>query len=445
MVPVTQQLYLAGVEAPIAARKLRAKSATWLAVYIAAAAGILGLVGWQLVSHKGELLQAVMDFVVPKAWHFAAHTLFHKFFAQQEQLVIVNAVIAAALLVVQATLFPIKEQVSAALEEDAKLVADPIEEYPIWFQAWEEIKLFLALLAAQGSIFWIGYSDDPVRRKLAVVLSFVVLAANVGIDFLSPVLQRHKLRYSQIIKTLFAHPILLFGFGALFALPAIGATALAAAHKEWGFATQVGIAFGGQVIGVALAVIGGTVAGAPLVADAKTRVRSPIAVRIIAWSTLVAILAWNGYRFGAVAVSLHHKTQILKCEYSVDWNSFDAQLPSALDLALGAKADKVTVAVAFEVTVKNPTAIPVEIETNRLELRQNGQFIAQTSLPQGRVDPGATRTLRISLPLTIQPSQALRIRELITTKGWTLTLYLEVADDFTFPVYVVTKTRGTRP
>jgi hypothetical protein len=440
VLPVTQQLYLAGVEAPIAARKLRARSTVWLAIYIAAAAGILGLVGWQLVAHEGELAQLALDYVIPKDWQFALRTLAHKFFAQQEKLILVNAVITAALLVVQATLFPIKEQVSAALERDANLVDEPIEEFPIWFQAWEEIKLFLALVAAQGSIFWLGYTDDPVRRKLAVVVSFIVLAANVGVDFLSPVLQRHKLRYSQILKSLFAHPLLLFGFGALFALPAVGATALAAKHKEWSFAMQIGVAFGGQVIGVALAVIGGTVAGAPLVADARTRRRSHLAVRVLAWSVLAGVLAWNAYRFGAIAQSLHHKTQLLKCEYAVDWNSFDAKLPSAIELALAAKNDKLAIAVEFDVTVHNPTAVDVEIEDNRFEFRYKGELVAQTSLPRGRVAAGATSKLHINLPFTIQPSQALLIKDMVTApKDWTITLYLEVADSFTFPVYIVTK------
>ena len=31
------------------------------------------------------------------------------------------------------------------------------------------------------------------------------------------------------------------------------------------------------------------------------------------------------------------------------------------------------------------------------------------------------------------------IRELITTKDWTITLFLEVANAFEFPVYVMTK------
>ena len=440
MLPVTQQLYLAGALAPLAARKLRARSAMWLAIYIVAAAGILSLVGWQLIRNKGALVDLALDYVVPETWHFAARTLLHKFFAQQETLVLINAVVTAALLVVQATLFPLKEHVSAALEQDAALLTEPIEEFPIWFQAWEEIKIFLALLAAQGSIFWLGYTDDPFRRKLAVVVSFFVLAINVGVDFLSPILQRHKLRYSQIIKTLFAHPVLLLGFGALFALPAIGGTALAARHKEWSFAAQVAVAFGGQVIGVGLAVIGGTVAGAPLVADARTRVRSHVAIRVLAWLALSGLLAWNGYRFAVIGISLHHKSQLLKCDYTVDWSSFEPKLPSAVELAIAAQSDSITIGVAFDVTVHNPTGVDVEIENNTLEVRQKGQLVAQTSLPKGKVAAGATTILHLTLPLTLQPSQVLRIRDLITTKDWTMTLLLEVDDGFIFPVYILSKT-----
>jgi hypothetical protein len=440
VISFVEQLRLAALEAPTAARKLRAKSAAWLVTYIMAAASVLALVAWQLVKHSDDLLQLAMDYVLPTDWHFAARTLLHKFFAQQEQLVITNAVVAAALVIVQITLFPVKEKVSAALEEDARLVAERIEEHPLWFQAWEEIKVFLAMLAAQGTVFWIGYSDDPVRRKLAVVVSFLVLAVNVAVDFLSPVLQRHMLRYSQIIKSLAAHPVLSLGFGALFALPAVGAAALASAHPAWSFATRIGIAFGGQVLGVALAVLGGTVAGAPLIADARQRTRSHWAVRVLAWLLLAGVLAWNGYRFGAVGRSLHHKSQLLKCDYAVDWSSFSAETPSALDLVQAARRDSITIRVSFDVTVANTTGIDVEIEDNRLEVRQQGQLIGQTQLPRGRVAAGTTQKLHVMIPLTLVPSQALRIRDLVTTKDWAVTLYLEIADGFTFPVYLVTKT-----
>jgi hypothetical protein len=440
MLGVRRQVALAGWEAPTAVRRLRARSAIWLAVYLAAAAALLGLVASLVLAHAGDLRGLLLDYLVPADWQFAARLLVDRLLAQQEKLVIINAALTASLLAVQLALFPIKEQVSAALERDADLVTEPIEEHPLWFQAWEEVKLFLFVVTAQGTIFWIGYSDSPARRALATALSFLVLFASVGVDFLSPVLQRHKLRYSAMIKTYLAHPVLLLGFGALFAAPSIVVANLAAEHPTWSLSTQLGVAFGTQIVGIALAALGGTVAGAALLSDAKRRTRSSLPVRIIAWVLLVTTLGWNAYRFGAVGRSLHHKSQILKCKYDVDWNSLRADVPDALDLITGVRSDRITVAVELDVAITNPTSIDLEIEDNHLDARQNDQLIATTQLPRLSVPAGTTRKVTISLPLTIAPSQVMRVRELLTTKGWSLTLWLEVADGWQFPIYLLTET-----
>lgn len=439
MLGLGTQLVLAGVHAPTAVRRLRTRSATWLVAYLLAAATVLGLVAWFIVRNREDLVALAMDYLLPADWHVASKLLIGRFFGQQEQLVITNAALAASLMAVQITLFPLKEQVSAALEQDARLVDEPLAEHPLWVQAWEEIKLFAMMIAAQGTIFWLGYTDDPARRTAATVLSFVVLFASVGIDFLSPVLQRHKLLYSSILKTLFAHPLLTFGFGALFALPAIIAANLAADHPTWSLATQLGVAFGAQVGGIALAAIGGTVVGAALIGDARTHKRSHPVARVLAWAVLLGLLGWNGYRFVAVGQSLHHKSQLLKCDYAVDWSSFRADLPGALELAAAIRHDAVKVGISFDVTITNPTSIDVEIEDNRLEARQRDALIATTRLPPLRVAAGMAEKVRVELPLIIKPAQVLRIRDLITTEDWTLTLFLQVADNFEFPVYLLMK------
>lgn len=438
MVDVKQQLALAIVDAPLAARRLKKRSATWFVAYLVACAVVLGVVASLIASHRADLLDAAMDYLLPEEWHFASKLLVDNFFAAQEHAVITNAAIVASLLVVQITLFPLKEHVSLTLEEDNALLADPIDEHPLWFQAWEEVKLFVAMLAAQGTIFWIGYSQDTSRRLLATVLSFVVLFASVGIDFLSPILQRHKLRYSAILKTLLAHPVLLFAFGALFSLPPIIAGNIAAGHPTWSFGTQLGVLFGAQVLGIALAAIGGTLAGAPLVADAKRRRPSHVAVRVLAWAALLGLCVWNGQRFAAVGTSLHHKTQVLKCSYSVDWKSFHGDLPGKAELLAAARKGEITVSGGFTVTIANPTAVDVDIEDNRLELRNKDTLVARTSLPEVHVPAGGSATVPVRFPLTIAVGQVFRIRELITTQGWSLTLYLRVAEGFEFPIYIVT-------
>lgn len=435
-----RQLVLALLEAPFAARRLRWRSGMWLGIYLVAAVLILGLVAAVIVRHREDLVALALDYVLPHDWQFASKLLLDRFFAAQEQAVLTNAALAASLMVVQLTLFPIKEAVSAALERDARLVDEPIDEHPLWFQAWEEIKLFLVVLTAQGTIFWIGYPPDADRRLLATVLSYALLFASVAIDFLSPVLQRHKLRYSSIVKTLLAHPLLTLGFGAMFALPALVAARVAADHPTWSVATQLGVSFGAQVVGVALAAIGGTVVGAALIGDARTRRRSMLPVRAFAWLALVGLLAWNGYRFGTVGRSLHHKSQLLKCDYAVSWASMSTDLPDVRDLTSLWRRDEIAMGVSFEVAITNPTSIDVEIEDNRLEARQRGQLVAHTRLPRLRVPAGSSQTVRVELPLTIKPSQALRLRELFTTEGWSLTLWLRVADGFEFPMYLLERT-----
>lgn len=444
MLGPVRQLGLAALEAPTAARRLRTRSAAWLAVYLGAAAAVLAAVTYAVVTHREVLEQAPLTYLLPADWHDAGRLLLRRLFAQQEDAVVRNAAIAASLMVVQLTLFPLKEQVSLALEQDARLVDEPIDEHPVWMQAWEELKLLAMMLAAQGTIFWIGYTSDPGRARLALVLSYAVLFASVGIDFLSPVLQRHRLLYGSILKTLVAHPLLTFGFGALFAVPALVTSEIASAHPGWGLTAQLGLAFAGQVVGVALAAIGGTVAGAALLPDARRRRPTRPAVRALAWLVLLGLLAGNAYRFGAVGRSLHHKSQLLKCTYDVDWSTLTVDTPSAGALALALRSDSITIAVALVVVITNPTAVDVEIEDNRLEAVHHGQLVARSQLPRLRIAAGATERVPLRLPLTVKPSQALRLRGLLTERDWELTLYLEVAAGFTFPVFLITRdvTRG---
>ncbi len=436
---VGRQLELA-VKAPLAARHLRARSAAWLLAYLAAAGLILGVVAYLVIKNQDRLIDGLISYVLPVDWKMTAKFMIKRLFGNQEQAVITNAVLSMSLMVVTITLFPLKEKVSAALEEDAKLLDEPFDEHPLWFQALEEAKLFLAMIAAQATIFWIGYSDDETRRTIALVLSYVVLFAGVGFDFLCPILQRHKQRYSVMVKTLLAHPFLWFTFGAIFALPAIITARVLSTHSDWSPGTQLGFAFAAQVVGIALAAIGGTVAGAPLLADAKNRTHSRLPTRIAVWALLIGLLAWNAHRFYVIGTSLNHKSQLLKCQYDVDWSSFGADVPSALDLMGAYKSDAITVGMHFVVQVTNPTKVDVEIEDNRLEVKQADQVVALTSLPRMKVKAGGSERVTIKVPLTIKPSQALRIRELLTTKNWAITLWLQIDDDFEFPFYLLEST-----
>ncbi len=437
MTGIGEQLGHALVRGPLAIRRLRARGWAWVGVYLALASIISYVAARQLIVHRPDLERLLIEYILPDGWTFAGELLIERFFRAQRHAVLINAAIGGSLLLVQLLLFPVKEQVSATFEREASLVAELPNEHPLWFQAWEEVKLFLAFLAAQGSIFWLGYSRDPGRQTLALVLSYGFLFASFGIDFLAPVLQRHRQRYSTMLKTLLLHPVLLLAFGALFTLPAVLVGKWIEAHPAMPFGRAVTMLFAANVVCVAWAAVAGTFCGAHLLADARATRRPAAATRVLAWAFLLGLLAWNGYRLGAVGLALHHKSQILKCEYSLDWTSVGIDRPGPIDLIGGLRRDAVEVGVHFDVTIKNPTRFDVEIEENRLEVVHAGQRVATARLTPVRVPAHGQVEQRMALPLRLTPSQLARGTELLRAEGWAITLYLEVASGFELPIYLL--------
>jgi uncharacterized protein involved in cysteine biosynthesis len=433
---VPAQLAHAVWHGPLAIRRLRARGLAWLVVYVALAALILGFVAHQVRVHEGDVVELLVGYVFPADWGFAGRALVKRLIAAQERALLVNAAIATSLVIIQVLLFPVKEFLSSAFEREARLVDLPIDEFPLWFQAWEELKLFLYYLAAQGCIFWLGYTTDPARKQLALGLSYLYLFASFGIDFISPVLQRHKQRYSTMLKTLALHPVLVVGFGAVFSLPTILVGRWVAAHGTMSFGRQLGWLFAANIAGIAWAAIAGTHVGAKLVADARQTRRPAPATRALAWLALLSVLGWNAWRFGAVGLALHHKSQILKCHYALDWTSIGVDRPSVFGLASGLRHDAIDVGVHFDVTIDNPTTYDVVIEKNHLDVTNQGKRVATASLSPLAVPAGGSARAHVSLPLRVAPSAIAQGRALLDGDAWAVTWWLEVAGGFDFPVYL---------
>jgi hypothetical protein len=415
--------------------RIRARTAALALVYLLASGAVLWGVAALILQHQGDAVELAAAYLFPESWRFAAREVVRRFFAAQSRDVLVNATIGASLIVVQLALFWLKELVSAAFEREARLTTTPPRELPLWQQAIEELELVVLFLAAQTSLVWLGYPPDPTRRTLAAALSYLFLFASFGIDFLSPLLQRHGLRYSTLLKTLvFGRPLTLLAFGAVFSLPAVGVARLAAAHPEWPLATRMALVFGTSLVAVVWGTLAGTSLAARFLDDAK-RTKPPWAItRILFQAIVVGALAWNSYRLGAVALSLHHKSQILKLTYGVSWTSFGLDRPKLTDL-LG---DRLSVGVHFDLTIENPTAFVVEIEENRLEARHRGVLVASSRLSPVRIGPGQKLDTRVRLPLEVTPSALTAGTALLERKDWALTLFVEVGPGFELPIYLVT-------
>ena len=375
----------------------------------------------------------MLAYLFPESWREALGFVVDRLLDVQLKTIVANATITGALLLVTILLFPIKELLSASFEREARLIDDPVREHPLWLQAWEEIKLFLAFIAIQGSVFWIGYSPASWRGIAASVVSYGFLFVSFTIDFTSPPLQRHEGCYSRILKTIFGHPIATLVFGAIFAAPSILVSQVFLANAELASTRTIAILFSTAVVSIAWAAVAGTWLGAKLFDDFEQTRRSKLPSRILAWLALGGLLAANAYAYGALGLAVHKKSQILKCDYSVAWDSFELETPGLGSIL----SRKLKVGVSFEVEIANPTSAAVEIEDNHFELRHEGALVGTGRLLPLRVEGGATITKRVGISLDVDADFALRGAALLKREPWKLTWFIEIASGFELPIYLL--------
>jgi uncharacterized protein involved in cysteine biosynthesis len=417
--------------APLAPLRLRPRAVGWLLVYVLLAGGILGGLAWFLVSHQDDLRQALLEYLFPESWTTTAGLLVDRFLATQTRAVLINATVSGTLILISVTLFPVKEKLSDAFERGAGLTDEEPREFPLWFQAFEELKLVILFATAQMAIFWIGYHPNPLRRQAATILSYGYLFTTFSVDFVSPLLQRHRLRYSQILKTLVRHPLATLLFGALFSLPAVLAGHYIARQAGMPLRDAILLLFGANLLGIVWGCLGGTWLGARFLPAARDTRPSGVLTRAAAWLVLLSAFAAGSTITSRLALSLHHKTQILKCDYSVVRGSLRFARPRLRSLLRGV----VEVGVSFKLRVKNPTRFDVDLDRNRLEVRHDDTLVAESRLDPMAVPAGEERVQQVRLTIETHPKALLKGRELLADR-WSVTLFVEVMEGFDFPIYL---------
>jgi hypothetical protein len=427
----------AALASPRALTELRGRSWAWVLLYLTLATALLGGVAWLAWRHEEDLRRLVIGLFFPASWFRAVDLLVDRFYAQELHVLAASTLSGGATFAVTLLLFPVKERVSSSYERAARLVADPIEELPLAVQAWQETKVFLVFVGAQATVFWIGYRPDPTWKLVAVVLSQLVLIAATALDFVSPLLQRHRGYYSQVVKTLLRHPLASLVFGAMFALPALVVGLVWKANPQWSLGTAVPLLFATSLVTVVWAQVAGTRLAAAMFPTFRRARRSTGVVRLTAWLVLTAMVAGNAVVFAALATALAKKTPILDCRYDVDWSSLGVDRPRLGELLGG----EVAIGVHLDVTIENPGALPVELEGSRVVFLHRGAPVATTRLAPLRVGAGERATRRVAVRIGSRPALALRGRDLLDRDRWAITLYVTVAPlvgpRFDFPIYLV--------
>jgi len=260
-----------------------------------------------------------------------------------------------------------------------------------------------------------------------------------------------------VIKTLVKHPLATLGFGFVFALPPLLAAHLLNAFgvEHWGLTLLiVSVA---QIVSIVWACVGGTYLASRLFESAKKTRPPMIVTQVGLWCMLLGLLFMNLYAFGGLARTIHHKSPLFKCEYSIVEDSFEVETPSVLgaigDLVQGRfreavpkvidavgdiRQGKVKTKLSFELQIKNDNQVPLKLEENRLELRYKSDLITTTSLQPFEVPAGEKRVEKIALAVELDKELIKKLPQIWSegTQDLDLRLYIRVTRYLELPIYL---------
>ena len=421
-----QQFKLIFLTAPKSLSLFRRASVHWLIIYFLLALVLFGLFSSLLINNQENIRNLLLDYFFPQSWHELSFRLGNFLFESQAKVVIGNLIISGSLVFASVFLFPIKEKYSAQFELDAKLENGQIKEFPILYQALEEIKLFLLYLTAQSVILWVGYYPYSWTSWLSIFLSYLFLFFTFSLDFISPTLQRHRVKYSLILKLLTSHPILSLAFGVSFSLPTIFISQYIFTIESLTLIEISSMILLFNIMFFALAIPVGTTIASHLLKITKQI--TPYTKKTMLWgySTATILLISGLYLHGQLVMSLHKKSQVLKANYAIDWSSFDYR---ASDLSKIFSAES-TSHLSFDLVITNPTQFDIDIEESQIFIFNNSETISQIDLVGFNIPAGDKRKVRMRVNSISNFSLLTDYQRIL--QEWKIELHLQVWHDIPF-------------
>ena len=399
-----------------------------LFLYTLACAAAFAATGWAMTAGRPALEAAVLGYILPDDWLPYARPLLRGLASGQSNTIFVNATLMTGIAVAASLLFRLKERLSQAFERGQPWApAEPENELPLWFQIFEEVRIFLLYLSLQLTFFWIGLSPDPTRKAAATALSTAFLWVQLALDFGSPGLQRRGRRYADIARLCLRRPLAMLLFGALFTAPAQLAGHLLAPHASETPALALAGLFGVATVTLPLAVLGGTRLAAellPLPVEPLRGLRR-VAGHLAVW----LVVAVNLASAGLALRTLHHMSQVLKCEYAVVPDTWRVRTSLLDPIVTG----QVHVAASVEMDVRNPTPFDLDLKALRLEIRHQDDLLAEPSLSGLVVPSGERRRHRVELKLPLETATLAKGFDLLDP-GWTIRLRLSVLPGTELPL-----------
>jgi len=417
---LTQQLHEAFYKAPLSLAKMKKNSFQWMAVYLSLGIVVFGVFTWLLISNEATIKNLLLDHFFPKSWHQISEQLAAFLFETQAKIVIGNMIIGGSLVLASMVLFPIKEKYSAAFEKDAQFNNGESREFPLWQQAWEETKLFLFYLTAQLIILWLGYYAYNWTKILSISLSYLFLFFTFGIDFIAPTLQRHRTSYTLMLKALLKKPVVVFSFGIIYSLPVIVTSRYIFTVETLSLVEIIGILFFTNILFLTLAVPAGTRIASMLMPEVKRTLAPLKQTKIKGYTAMALLLVLMLFLHGRLVASLHYKSQILKANYTIDWSSFDYQVPTISQLFQGNALSNLSI----DMVIDNPTEYDIVIEASQIFITKNELSIATVDLNGFEIPSKENRRVTLKIDSSTNINRLENVNDLL--EGWRVDLQFEL-------------------
>lgn len=430
---LSQQLSLSLIRAPLTLFQQDKRSWLALATYLAVGLATFALFGYLLLQNQASIKQLLLDYLFPQSWQSVSEQLLAFFFESQSKQVLGNLILSGSLVVASIFLFPFKEIYSASFEKTKNYPNGLSHEFPLWMQAIEETRLFLFYLTAQSTILWIGYYPYEWANITSITLSYLFLFYTFGLDIISPTFQRHRIKYSKINKLLSKNALATLLFGLIYSLPALLLSQWILTLESLNLLEVCIILFSINLLFIAISIPAGTEIASDLMREnATTKPVSQTSKQI--GYTLACLLLIAGLTLHTRLIqSMHHKTQVLKANYSVNWDSFQFDYRSIGDLLTGDSYGN----FSFELTIENPTEFDLVFEDSQLYINKNDLPISQVAIAGFSVPAQSEKAVAMKFDAKSNFSQLTlgNISEILD--HWTIEMHIELFPGIPFIIEVM--------
>lgn len=364
------------------------------AIYIITLMILSGILTALVIINQDNLTRAALSFILPDAWVDSLERHIDQFIHHQTHL-FVNILVSVLFIVMPIVLSPICEMFSESYEADLSSHHESHHEANVMndrslSQSVSQSILDSALLLViyvSLTLLTLRLSIYDGTRGIANALSFIVTMFVIAVDFISPTLSRHKLKPTDIYKSIVVdHPIISIKFALTqsIILIALGYLIVSNLNAVSGFICLVVL----NIIMLTASTLIGTSIAVHILRD--TPVHHSGLFKYSFWGVITLSLIMNVPFFQRVTTDLYHISPVLKCHWQMIPGSLKINQSRILSLEK---------TIQFDVKVTNSTNRLAEVGENTITAFHKETLLGETQLPMFSVPAhtSLTQTIKVSI------------------------------------------------